>query len=110
MKNLLEYRGYHARIELSEEDNCFVGSVMGINDSLHFHGQTVAELKEAFQVCIDDYLEMCKAFGKTPEKEYKGSFNIRIPPELHKQLELAAAESGTTLNQYISKLLSSRIA
>lgn len=58
MKNILEYKGYHAKIEFSSDDNIFIGSVIGINDSLNFHGTTVDELKEQFKICIDDYLEM----------------------------------------------------
>lgn len=101
MKNILEYKGYHAKIEFSNDDNLLIGSVIGINDSLNFHGTTVDELKEQFGICIDDYLEMCEFFGKDPEKEYKGSFNIRIPSEMHKKLDLMAVSQDTSINNLI---------
>lgn len=101
MKNILEYKGYHAKIEFSSDDNLLIGSVIGINDSLNFHGTTVAELKEQFKICIDDYLEMCEFFGKDPEKEYKGSFNIRIPSEMHKKLDLIAVSQDTSINNLV---------
>ena len=50
MKNILEYKGYHAKIEFSSDDNIFIGSVIGINDSLNFHGTTVDELKFALTI------------------------------------------------------------
>ena len=101
MKNILEYKGYHAKIEFSSDDNIFIGSVIGINDSLNFHGTTVDELKEQFKICIDDYLEMCEFFKKKPEKAYRGSFNIRIPSELHKKLDLLAVSQETSINNLV---------
>ncbi|MBQ7549442.1 MAG: type II toxin-antitoxin system HicB family antitoxin [Clostridia bacterium] len=107
MKNLIEYNGYHAKIEISEADGCFVGSVIGIKDSLNFHGSNLSELKEAFKSCIDNYIEICREFGKEPDKEYKGSLNIRINPSLHKKLDITASENGVTLNQQIATILNS---
>lgn len=106
MKNgLLEYKGYHASIALNTEDNIFVGSVIGIDDSLNFHGTSIDELKTQFEICIDDYLEMCEYFHKCPDKEYKGSFNVRITPELHKKIDISASELGITLNQFVTNAL-----
>lgn len=102
---MLEYKGYHASIEYDAEDNIFVGEVFGITDSLNFHGTTVAELKEMFSQSIDNYLEMCSNIGKNPDKEFRGTFNVRIPPELHKKVALAASTQKITLNQYVSKAI-----
>lgn len=107
MNKLLEYNGYHAKVELDAEDGIFVGSVIGIEDSLNFHGKSVDELKAAFKICMDDYLEMCAHFHKDPNKEYKGSFNVRIPPELHKKLDISASNLGIPLNQLVSHALES---
>lgn len=105
MNNLLEYKGYHANVELDFSDKIFIGSVLGIDDSLNFHGKTVEELQEQFEICIDDYIKMCEHFGKTPEKEYKGSFNVRIPSEMHKKLDMMAVSQGTKINQLIIKAI-----
>ena len=45
--SLMEYKGYHAKIEFDQEDQIFVGQVIGINDSIGFHGGSVAELTDA---------------------------------------------------------------
>jgi len=59
MKNVITYKGYAARIEFSAEDECFVGHIAGIRDVVGFHGESVAELKSAFEEAVDDYLKTC---------------------------------------------------
>lgn len=105
MGQLMEYHGYHAKIEYSEEDQSFFGRIIGINDVLIFDGETVKELRQAFHETIDDYLEMCKEIGKKPEKEYKGSFNIRTGSELHKKAALRADLEGISLNNFICRAI-----
>lgn len=107
MKNLLEYNGYHATIEIDPNDKIFVGTVIGINDDLSFHGTTYSEIEEMFHQSIDNYLEVCQQIGKEPDKEYKGSFNVRITPEMHKNADIAAKSQGITLNQYVYNAIES---
>ena len=105
MANVIQYRGYHAKIDYSAEDNMLIGSVINIRDSLHFHGHSIQEITQYFHESIDHYLEMCEALGKAPDKEYKGSFNIRIPQELHRKAALMAEEEGISLNQLIQNAI-----
>lgn len=51
------------------------------------------------------YLELCEKIGKIPEKEFKGSFNIRISPEVHKQIALVAAQKDISLNRYVANVI-----
>ena len=101
----MEYKGYHAQIEYDSDDELFIGKVYGIVDSLYFHGTSVVELEEMFHQSIENYLQMCTETGKEPDKEFKGSFNVRISPELHRGISLQAAQEGLSLNQYVSKAL-----
>ncbi len=101
--NPMTYKGYMANIYYDKDDEIFVGEIFGINDSLSFHGKSVDELKEAFKNCIDDYLELCKEIGKTPDKEFSGSFNVRTSPSLHEKAAMYAFENNISLNQVISK-------
>ena len=105
MSSMLEYKGYHASVEYDAEDNIFVGEVFGITDSLNFHGSSVEELKEMFHQSIENYLSLCEKIGKNPDKEFKGTFNIRISPEMHKKAALEAARQKITLNQYITQAI-----
>lgn len=105
MISMLEYKGYHASVEFDAEDEIFVGEVFGIADSLNFHGTSVAELKEMFEQSIDNYLDLCEEIGKNPDKEFKGIFNVRIPPKMHKRAALEAEKQKITLNQYVMKAI-----
>lgn len=70
MKNMMEYKGYYARIEYSDEDERFFGTIAGIADVVCFEGSNPAELKAAFADAVEDYLDMCKRHSKAPQKAY----------------------------------------
>ena len=105
ISSLMEYNGYHAKVEFDQEDQIIIGHVLGINDSLNFHGESVKELSQSMHDCIDNYLDYCKKIGKEPEREFKGSFNVRIKPEQHKKIALYAANEGITINQFVSRAI-----
>ena len=106
----MEYKGYHAHIRYSDEDKLFVGEVIGINDSLGFHGSTVDELEKMFHQSIDNYLDMCAEFGKVPDKEYKGQFNVRIPSTLHRSAVICAKQRNISLNEFVTKAIQDECA
>ncbi len=101
----MKYKGFSARIEYSDEDGCFVGHIAGIRDVIGFHGEAVAELRFAFEEAVDDYIETCEKIGKTPQKAYSGKMMLRIPPEIHAAVAVAAESSGTSINQWVADLL-----
>lgn len=101
MNNTMEYKGYIGSVEFSEEDALFYGKVMGIRAMISYEGENAKELVADFHTAVDDYLEMCAAEGIEPEKAYKGSFNIRISPELHKQAVISAMARNMTLNSFV---------
>ena len=105
MNNSLTYQGYAARIEFSSEDECFIGHIAGIKDTIGFHGETVAELKLAFEEAVEDYLVTCEKIGKTPQKPYSGRLMLRLRPELHAAVATAAELSGQSINQWASDAL-----
>lgn len=98
---MMEYKGYHAQIRYSDEDRLFVGEVFGVNDTLGFHGSSVDELERMFHQSVDNYLEMCRECGKEPDKEYKGKFNVRIPPMLHRAAAYCAKKQEMSLNEFV---------
>ena len=110
MKDLLTYRGYHAKISFDAEDMIFVGTVLGLRYSLHFHGTTIQELVSMFHQSIDNYLDMCRALGKSPDKEFKGTFNVRVDPDLQRRASEAALQQGVTLNQDVQSALEQAVS
>ena len=105
MSKTLHYKGYIGSIEFSEEDEIFYGKVLGIRSLISYEGKDASELISDFHGAVDDYLEVCKESGTTPETAFKGSFNIRISPELHKKIYIYSMEHHMTMNHYIEETL-----
>jgi len=101
MANYLKYKEYLGTVEYSTEDEVFYGKIFGINDLVTFEGQSVAEIKEAFEEAVEDYIETCKELGKIPEKIFKGNFNVRVPSSVHKDAALAATQYNISLNDFV---------
>ena len=104
MDNIMNYRGYWAEIKYSDEDECFCGKVEGLkNDLISFEGETVKELKKDFKDAINSYLQTCKELGKEPEKQCKGSLNVRLGVELHNKAKMKSIEQNISINELIKK-------
>mgnify|MGYP005817536229 FL=1 len=103
--NTMTYKGYTARVEYDERDNIFVGRILGIRGIISFHGETVAELKAAFEHAVKDYLADCKREGVHPEKPASGKLLLRVPPEIHGRAIVAAQAAGKSLNQWATEVL-----
>ena len=105
MKNVLEYKGYYTRVEFDSEAFVVRGKIEGIKDLVNFECADLLCVEEEFHNAVDEYLEFCKEIGKEPDKEYRGTFNIRINPELHKKLVVVAMKNGDTLNATVEKAI-----
>ncbi len=101
MNNTMEYKGYVGTVEFSEADSVFFGKVMGIRALISYEGTTAKELVTDFHSAVDDYLALCEAEQMEPEKAYKGSFNVRVSPELHKQAVIYASSKQMSLNNFV---------
>ena len=99
--NILTYKGYITKIEYSVEDHVLHGKVEGINDLVTFESPSVAKIEKEFHSAVDDYLAFCEKVGKSPDKTYSGSFNVRINQNLHRLLALKAYQEGCTLNKAV---------
>ena len=105
MKNTMSYKGYYGSVEFADDDNVFYGRIIGINDRITYEGDNVKSLRQDFKDAVDEYLETCAQLGKPPEKAYKGTFNVRIAPALHRQLALYSASNGKTLNATVEEAI-----
>ena len=103
--NTMNHKGYTARIEFDERDSLFVGRVLGLRAMISFHGETVGELRTAFEGAVEDFLLDCKQQGVKPEKPASGKLMLRVPPEVHGAALVAAQASGKSLNQWATEAL-----
>ena len=108
--NLLEYKGYHTKIEFDSEGLVLRGKIEGIGDLVDFECESSKDAEKEFHTAVDAYLEFCKEVGKEPDKEYKGTFNVRISPELHKKLVNVAMKNGDSLNASVEKAIQGYIS
>jgi len=109
MKDKLKYKEFLGSVHFSGEDEVFFGKIEGINDLVTFEGTTVSKLKIAFKEAVNDYVDLCKEAGKEIFKSFKGSFNVRINPELHSKAFEKAIMEGKTLNQFVKEAIEQRV-
>jgi len=110
MKNLLEYKGYSGTVEFSADDETFFGRIAGIRDVVSFEADSVAKLKKSFREAVEDYIETCEKLNKHPDKEYKGSFNVRIKPKIHRLAVIKSAAMKMSLNQFVEVVLEKEVS
>jgi len=110
MSKVIEYNGYIGSIEYSSEDKCFYGKLEMIDDLVTFEADSAKELEINFHTVVDEYIDTCKALNKEPQKTYKGVFNVRIDPALHKRIYEETLKAGISLNAFIQKTLYKQVS
>ena len=110
MSNTMEYKAYLGSVEFSEKDSRFFGKVLAIRALISYEGTNAHDLIEDFHGAVDDYLEVCASEGIQPEKEYKGSFNVRISLELHKQTAITAMSRQISANSFVEASIQRAVA
>ena len=109
MKDTLTHKGFIGSVHFSAEDKVFHGKIEGINDLVAFEGNSVDELVKAFNEAVDDYLDLCKEAKKAPLKSYKGSFNVRVSPDVHGRAIAKAKQRGISLNKLVQTAIEHEI-
>lgn len=71
-----------------------------------FHGDSVTEIRKAFEEAVDFYLDTCAKRGKEPQKPFSGRLMLRLSPELHARLAIQAQVEGKSLNRLVYEALS----
>ncbi|MFN5514911.1 MAG: type II toxin-antitoxin system HicB family antitoxin [Cyanobacteriota bacterium] len=107
MNNKMQYKDYFGSVHYNDEDQIFYGKVEYIRSLISFDGEDVPSLRANFEAAIDDYLDLCEEKGIIPEKPFKGSFNVRVSSQLHRQAALFAEERGVNLNKLVTEALES---
>jgi predicted HicB family RNase H-like nuclease len=108
--NVMTVDGYRAKIEYDSEMDLFRGEILGLTGGADFYGKTPKELRAEFKKSLAVFLEVCKEQGIEPRRNYSGKFNLRIPPELHERLAIAAQAEGKSINALAQEALAQRVA
>jgi len=106
---MLQNDHYTYRVTWSEEDTEYIGLCAEFTSLSWLAVDPEAALQGIRQVVADVVDDLQKNGEPVPEplavKKYSGRFMVRVPPELHRQLALEAAESGVSLNRLASDKL-----
>lgn len=105
----LTYNGYTGSIEVSVEDDCLHGRILFIDDLVTYEGESIHEIRTAFQDAVDRYLAHCKHVGKPASKPYSGTFNVRIGSELHSKAAKMAHLKKINLNEFVKQAIQAAI-
>lgn len=103
---MLNYKGYHGKVEFDEEAGLFHGEVVDLRDVITFQGKSVEELEQSFRDSVDDYLDFCHQRDEEPDKPFTGRLTLRLPTEVHRKVYVQANKEGKSLNEFISEKLS----
>ncbi|MEA1967185.1 MAG: type II toxin-antitoxin system HicB family antitoxin, partial [Thermodesulfobacteriota bacterium] len=66
------------------------------------------DLENEFHVSVDTYLDFCRELDELPEKPYSGKFVLRLSPDVHRSVALAAQVSNQSLNTWASQHLTNK--
>ncbi len=109
MSDLLFYKNYNGTVEYSREDGCLFGKVIGIRSLLSYEGNSVQELEQDFQNVIEEYLADCKERQVEPEQPFKGTFKVKISPELHRNIAIYAMKHGKSLDDAVEEAIGNMV-
>jgi len=101
----MKYKNYEAKIEFDNKANIFHGEVLNINDTVTFQGSSVNELEKEFKKSVKYYLDLCKRNKVEPQKPFSGKFVLRISPEIHQKIFIAAQKAKKSLNSFAGEVL-----
>ena len=108
--NVMTVDGYNARIEYDPETDMFRGEILGLTGGADFYGKNPKELRQEFKRSLAVFLEVCAEKGIEHRRSYSGKFNLRIAPELHERLAIAAQAEGKSINSLAAEALAMRVA
>lgn len=106
----LEYKGFQGSVDFDTQSDEMYGKILHINDLISYAGDSIKDLRIAFEEAVDDYIETCQQLGMEPEKPFSGSFNVRIGIRLHKEVAQYAARKDTSINDVVKEAISCHVS
>jgi len=111
MKTQLTNDRYTYRVTWSEDDSQYVGLCAEFPSLSWLASSPEKALRGIRRVVASAVKDMKANREPVPEplcsRQYSGKFMVRVPPEVHRQLAIEAAEEDVSLNRLVSAKLSS---
>ena len=103
--DLLKYKDYEGTAELDMSRRVCRGHVLFIDDLVTYESKSLDDLQREFEAAVDDYIQTCAEVGKEPQRAFKGLFNVRVAPALHRAAAMRATCDGVALNDVVVRAL-----
>jgi len=101
---------YTYRVTWSEDDREYVGLCAEFQSLSWLAPTPEGALRGIRKLVADVVKDMDKSGEDVPQpiacRSYSGKFMVRVPPDVHRQLAIQAAEFGVSLNRIASSKLS----
>ena len=105
--DILKYKDYEGSAELDMTRGVCRGKILFIDDLVTYEAASPSDLRQEFEAAVDDYVQTCAALGKEPFRPFRGLFNVRVAPALHRATALRSAADGVSLNDVVVRALDS---
>lgn len=105
MKDIMQYKNYYGSVHFNDQELFFYGKIEFIRALISYEATTAKGIRKAFEDAVNDYLDLCHAKNIEPETPFKGSLNVRLGPELHRRVTIAAAQKDISVNKFIADTL-----
>jgi predicted HicB family RNase H-like nuclease len=99
--DIMIYKGYHGSVHFDADEKVLYGKLEFIRDLVTYEAKDAVSLIDEFEKAVDSYLALCKKVNKEPDRPFKGTFNVRLKPDLHKEAYLYGLRSGKNLNNVV---------
>lgn len=99
------YKGYVPEVWYEPDDKAFHALAQGIRNVIHAEAETLDAIQKEFEISVDTYLEFCEAEGVEPQKPKSGKLAVRMAPEIHEIVAMAASNDAKSINQWITEVL-----
>ena len=103
--DFIEYKGYSGGVHFNAEQEIFYGKIEYIRDLVNFEATDAKSIIQEFKTAVDEYLADCIALNRTPDKPFKGSFNVRVTPYLHREIGMYALQHDRSINQVVKSAI-----
>ena len=106
---MTDVKHYAYRVMWSTEDDEYVATVAEFPSLSWLHADQTKALRGLVDLVADVVADLEANGEQVPEpvadRRFSGKFNVRVPQSLHRELAIAAAEEGVSLNRLVSDRL-----
>lgn len=103
----IQYKDFQGSVEF--EDGRLIIRILHIDDFITAECDCASDAETVFKELVDEYFALCREAGRDPCRPFKGTFNIRVSPDLHRKAGMAAVSDGVSLNSWVEAAMTAHL-